>query len=128
MGIAALDHVLVLTDDLERSRAFYFDALGLEVCGRPPLPFPGYWLGVDGRVCLHLADRTAYDDALAALGLDRPEGPVDHVSFLGAGHDALVDASSHGRRRARRQRGTRCVSPALRHRPERRAARGERAP
>ncbi len=90
MGIAALDHVLVLTDDLERSRAFYCDALGLELCGRPPLPFPGYWLGVDGRVCLHLADRTAYDDALAALGLDRPEGPVDHVSFLGAGHDALV--------------------------------------
>ena len=88
--IESLDHVLVLTDDLDASLAFYRDALGLELCERPPLPFPGHWLGVGGRVLLHLADRAAYDDALAALGLDRPAGPVDHVSFLGAGHDALL--------------------------------------
>jgi len=88
--IGALDHVLVLTDDLEGSLAFYRDALGLEVCERPPLPFPGHWLGVDGRVSVHLADRIAYDDALAALGLARPEGPVDHLSFLGRGHADLL--------------------------------------
>jgi catechol 2,3-dioxygenase-like lactoylglutathione lyase family enzyme len=88
--IASLDHVLVLTDDLDASLAFYRDALGLEVCVRPPLPFPGYWLGVDGRVALHLADRGAYDEALAALGLERPVGPVDHVSFLGRGADELA--------------------------------------
>jgi catechol 2,3-dioxygenase-like lactoylglutathione lyase family enzyme len=88
--IESLDHVLVLTDDLEGSLAFYRDALGLEVCERPPLPFPGYWLGVGGRVSVHLAERSAYDDALAALGLARPEGPVDHVSFLGRGHDELL--------------------------------------
>jgi catechol 2,3-dioxygenase-like lactoylglutathione lyase family enzyme len=89
--ISSLDHVLVLTDDLDASVAFYRDALGLEVCERPPLPFPGYWLGVDGRVSLHLAERSAYDDALAALGLARSEGPVDHVSFLGRGHERLVE-------------------------------------
>ena len=88
--ISSLDHVLVLTDDLDASLAFYRDALGLEVCPRPALPFPGYWLGVDGRVSLHLAERAAYDDALAALELARPMGPVDHVSFVGRGHDSLV--------------------------------------
>jgi catechol 2,3-dioxygenase-like lactoylglutathione lyase family enzyme len=88
--ISSLDHVLVLTDDLDGSLAFYRDALGLELCDRPPLPFPGYWLGVDGRVSLHLAERAAYDDALAALGLAQPAGPVDHVSFFGRGHDELA--------------------------------------
>jgi catechol 2,3-dioxygenase-like lactoylglutathione lyase family enzyme len=83
--ISSLDHVLILTDDLDASLAFYRDALRLEMCERPPLPFPGYWLGVGGRVSLHLAERAAYDDALAALGLARPVGPVDHVSFLGRG-------------------------------------------
>jgi catechol 2,3-dioxygenase-like lactoylglutathione lyase family enzyme len=88
--ISSLDHVLVLTDDLDGSLAFYRDALGLEVCERPALPFPGYWLGAGGRVSLHLAERESYGDALAALGLAHGEGPVDHVSFLGRGHDELV--------------------------------------
>jgi catechol 2,3-dioxygenase-like lactoylglutathione lyase family enzyme len=90
MALESLDHVLVLTDDLDGSLAFYRDALGLEVCERPPLPFAGHWLGVGGRVSLHLADRSEYDGALAALGLARPEGPVDHLSFLGRGHDELL--------------------------------------
>ena len=28
---------------------------------RPPLPFPGAWLYVDGQACLHVADRAAYE-------------------------------------------------------------------
>src|SRR4051794_22848559 len=36
MPLRKLDHVLVLTDDIERTRDFYRDALGLEVGERPP--------------------------------------------------------------------------------------------
>ena len=35
-----LQHVLVLTDDLDTTKAFYCDVLGLAVGERPPLPFP----------------------------------------------------------------------------------------
>ena len=30
--------------DLERTKNFYCDVLGLEIGDRPPLDFPGYWL------------------------------------------------------------------------------------
>ena len=86
----ALDHLLVLTDDLEGSRAFYCDLLGLQVLDRPPFPFAGHWLGSDGRPFFHLADRGEYHDALAVLGLDRPKGPVDHVAIRGGDLDELA--------------------------------------
>ena len=57
MGLAALDHVLVLSDDIDGSRDFYCATVGVTVGERPPLPFPGYWLYAGGRPCLHIADR-----------------------------------------------------------------------
>ena len=88
--MTTLDHVLVLTGDLEGSRAFYCDLLGLEAYDRPAFPFSGYWLGSEGRPFLHLAERSEYDAALAALGLDRPSGPVDHVAVGGRSLDELA--------------------------------------
>jgi catechol 2,3-dioxygenase-like lactoylglutathione lyase family enzyme len=35
--------VLVLSDDIDRTRDFYCDVVGLEVGERPPLEFPGDW-------------------------------------------------------------------------------------
>lgn len=83
MALRRLEHVLVLTDDLDASKSFYCEALGLEVGERPPLEFPGYWLYVDGVPCLHLAERAAYEAHAATLGL--AVGPaVDHLAFGGA--------------------------------------------
>jgi catechol 2,3-dioxygenase-like lactoylglutathione lyase family enzyme len=65
-----LDHVLVLTDDLEATRSFWCDGLGFEVAERPELPFPGYWLTLGGGPCLHIAERAAYEAHAATLGLN----------------------------------------------------------
>jgi Glyoxalase/Bleomycin resistance protein/Dioxygenase superfamily len=46
--VKALDHVLVLSDDIERSREFYEGALGLRAGPRPPLEFDGFWLYAGG--------------------------------------------------------------------------------
>jgi catechol 2,3-dioxygenase-like lactoylglutathione lyase family enzyme len=90
-GPQRLHHVLVVTDDLEATRAFYCDVLGFEeVADRPPLQFEGFWLSLGGEACVHVADRASYDDALAALGLDRVEGPVDHVAFRREGYEELA--------------------------------------
>ena len=43
-----LSHVLVLTDDVAATCAFYCDALGFEAADTPELPFPGAWLALDG--------------------------------------------------------------------------------
>lgn len=85
-----IHHVLVLTDDLEQSRAFYVDALGFEVADRPPLAFAGLWLRLPGEeVAIHLADRAEYHAHLPALGLAPGVGPLDHVAIRREGYDGL---------------------------------------
>ena len=90
MALHALEHVLVLTDDLEATKAFYCDVLGLEAGDRPELPFPGYWLYLDGLPCVHVAERAAYEAQLERMGLRYADGPVDHLAFAAVDHDALV--------------------------------------
>ncbi|HEX6762493.1 MAG TPA: VOC family protein [Gaiellaceae bacterium] len=88
MPLERLDHALVLTDDVEQTKAFYCDALGLEVGERPPLPFSGYWLYLGGAACLHVADRAGYEVEAARLRLST--GPaVDHVAFAGRDYDEV---------------------------------------
>lgn len=90
MPLHGLEHVLVLTDDLEATRAFYCDVLGFELAERPPLAFPGHWLSLEGAVCLHVADRAAYEAHLEDVGLARAPGPVDHLAFAARDHAALA--------------------------------------
>ena len=85
-----LHHVLVLTDDLEATRAFWCDALGFEVVESPPLPFDGFWLSLGGEACVHVAERDSYAANAAELGLPPVSGPADHVAFRRAGYDELV--------------------------------------
>jgi catechol 2,3-dioxygenase-like lactoylglutathione lyase family enzyme len=85
-----IHHVLVLTDDLDESRAFYADVLGLEVADRPPLAFAGLWLRLPGgEVCVHLADRAEYHAHLPALGMAPVEGSLDHVAIRHEDYDEL---------------------------------------
>jgi hypothetical protein len=59
---------LVLTDDIESTRRFYCDVVGLRVGERPPLAFPGYWLYAGATPCLHIAERGPYSAHAAAMG------------------------------------------------------------
>jgi catechol 2,3-dioxygenase-like lactoylglutathione lyase family enzyme len=92
-GVIELEHVLVLSDDIERSREFYERALGLHAGDRPRFSFDGYWLYAGGRPCVHIADRTSYRAHSRTLGLEVPSaaggpGPIDHIAFSGADYDA----------------------------------------
>ena len=84
MSVAALDHVLVLSDDIDASRDFYVAVVGLQVGERPQLEFPGHWLHyAEGPrpVCIWLT-RGAYLGHLPTLGLDAGQGAsrrVDHI-------------------------------------------------
>ena len=90
MPLHRLEHVLVLTDDLEATRAFYCDTLGFEVGERPPLEFPGYWLYLDGVPCVHVAEREAYEAHAVRLGLAPQPGPIDHVAFVADDYEQLA--------------------------------------
>jgi catechol 2,3-dioxygenase-like lactoylglutathione lyase family enzyme len=88
MSVTAIEHVLVLTDDLERTRDFYCEMVGLHVGERPPLEFPGYWLYAGTTPCLHIAERQAYRAHAARLGM-AAEGPVDHIAFTGRDYEQV---------------------------------------
>jgi catechol 2,3-dioxygenase-like lactoylglutathione lyase family enzyme len=91
MPLRRLDHLLVLSDDLEATRSLYCDVLGLEVGERPPLPFAGYWLYLEGVPCLHVADRAEYASHASSLGLDVRPAPVDHVAFSAEDEGGLAE-------------------------------------
>lgn len=95
MTIVGIEHVLVLSDDIERTRDFYCDVIGLSIGDRPPLEFPGYWLYAGVTPCVHIAERRAYARHAAGLGLTVPEsdpgaGPLDHIAFSALDYDALT--------------------------------------
>ena len=58
MPVAQLNHVTVRTDDLEGTRDFYHDMLGLKARPRPPLGFPGYWLYAGENPLVHLVPKS----------------------------------------------------------------------
>jgi catechol 2,3-dioxygenase-like lactoylglutathione lyase family enzyme len=49
MPLGSLQHYTIEPADLERTKDFYCDVLGLENGDRPPLDFPGYWLYSGGH-------------------------------------------------------------------------------
>jgi catechol 2,3-dioxygenase-like lactoylglutathione lyase family enzyme len=77
MPVTEMNHFTVLTDDLERTRAFYVGMLGLREGPRPPLGFPGAWLYAGERPVLHVI-------AGRALPPDR-SGVLDHMAFSATG-------------------------------------------
>ena len=44
MEIKRIDHYSIRTLDVEASRKFYTEIIGLTVGPRPAFPFPGFWL------------------------------------------------------------------------------------
>jgi catechol 2,3-dioxygenase-like lactoylglutathione lyase family enzyme len=95
MALTSIQHLLVLTDDIEGTRDFYRDVLGLEEGARPPLEFPGYWLYAQGVPCVHVADRELYNAHARTLGLEpsagtHGSGVVDHVAFNAGDYDEVV--------------------------------------
>lgn len=77
MPLTLLNHVTVRTDDLEGTRDFYSEVLGLREGPRPPLSFPGYWLYCGEQAVVHLVPPSG---AIGSDGSDST-GNFDHVAF-----------------------------------------------
>ncbi len=52
-----LDHVNIVTDNLDAMARFYQDVIGLKLGQRPPFAFPGAWLYCGDRAAVHLVGR-----------------------------------------------------------------------
>ena len=88
MSLKTFEHVLILADNLKKTKEFYVDLLGLKDGYRPDFPFPGHWLYLnedDKAACIHLAMRKQGDGQDYYIGkkdnVKSGSGAIDHVAF-----------------------------------------------
>jgi len=94
MPLTKMEHFLVLTEDIERTRSFYCNALGMQVGPRPPLAFAGYWLYLGDVPCIHIGEWASYtahsnDLGIAVTSPAAGPGPVDHIAFNGVEYEEI---------------------------------------
>jgi len=83
-----LNHFLLVSKNLERTKDFYCRVLGFEVAAeRPDFGFPGYWLKANGEISVHLASQAPNRIRDTFLLKKHPRGTngsgqVDHIAFL----------------------------------------------
>lgn len=82
MLVNSLFHIAIKSPDIEATRQFYCDVLGMTLAERPPLGFPGYWIQspLPGGVAMfHIygGDEALEEDGSMASGC----GVIDHVSL-----------------------------------------------
>ncbi len=82
LHVQGIDHVTIVVDDLERSRAFYGDLLGMELISRPKFPFGGLWFRA-GNTQLHLIERhsTSATSGYPNLTRETMQGVAHHFAF-----------------------------------------------
>jgi catechol 2,3-dioxygenase-like lactoylglutathione lyase family enzyme len=92
MKVNALDHVNIITDDLEGTARFYAEVFGLDRRDAPaPLtPKTAQWMFDDaGRAILHInsldCPRTYQREVQAG-----PTGSIHHVALNCSGHDEMA--------------------------------------
>ena len=90
MEIKRIDHYSIRTLDVEASRKFYTEIIGLKVGPRPPFEFPGLWL-YNGK---------------PPADLDHAQGNYGIVHVMGVDREQSAGAHRlHGRRRPRYAEG-----------------------
>ena len=82
--VTRLEHINTRSADVEKTRAFYEQFLGLRAGPRPAFASKGYWMYLGDQPILHLVQRPAGEAA-------KPDsGNVDHLAFHGRDRHALV--------------------------------------
>jgi catechol 2,3-dioxygenase-like lactoylglutathione lyase family enzyme len=92
MPLGTLQHYTIEPSDLERTRNFYCDVLGLENGYRPPLDFPGYWLYSGGVATVHLMGTRKPREGIVVRGTEKKyddTGRLDHIAFAASDVDGM---------------------------------------
>jgi catechol 2,3-dioxygenase-like lactoylglutathione lyase family enzyme len=94
MPAQSLNHFTIQVGDLEATKRFYTEIVGLTVGDRPPLDFPGYWLYCGGVPTVHLIYNRTGDKPIEGV----PDtGRLDHIAFASTGlRDIRTKLQLHG--------------------------------
>ena len=110
MPLHNIDHYLIQTADLEGTKDWYCDVLGMTVGYSPDFKMPVYWLYLGEKDILHLTVRGANvsENRLKYLGQQSTDtygsGVVDHIGFRCSGlPEMMADLDAKGIAYTRRQ-------------------------
>tara|TARA_B110000263_G_C14845042_1_gene301492 strand:+ start:145 stop:522 length:378 start_codon:yes stop_codon:yes gene_type:complete len=71
----SLDHITIITKNLEETKRFYINILGLEIDdNRPPFIFDGAWLALNKRPVVHIVVNKNHQN-------NSHSPTLDHVAF-----------------------------------------------
>jgi len=98
MPLSHIEHFLLQTADMEKTRAWYVDVLGMRVGPSPDFKFPVFWLYLGDKDVVHVTEgggavsenRKKYvgQESQATAG----SGAIDHLAFRATG---LRDMMAH---------------------------------
>jgi catechol 2,3-dioxygenase-like lactoylglutathione lyase family enzyme len=96
MTLTRLDHFSIRTSDVEKTRDFFVQVLGLTDGERPPFKFPGSWIYCGDQPVIHIIGIDPNDKSglVEYLG-DRDEtaltgtGTIDHLAFMAEDIEAM---------------------------------------
>jgi catechol 2,3-dioxygenase-like lactoylglutathione lyase family enzyme len=93
LAVQALEHITIRCAQLQRTRDFYVELIGLKDGERPNFPFRGHWLYLGAIPVVHLVEAS---DTAGAWGRDSAPpkaeegtGSFDHVAFRGDDFEAM---------------------------------------
>ncbi len=97
LRVKCIDHVTLIVKDLERSRQFYVDVLGMQDVERPGFSFRGKWFQA-GSTQIHLIlEHEESGPAGFALSHDKPTTRNHHLAFeVDDSHQAAQHVAESG--------------------------------
>ena len=103
MPVSHIDHLLLQTEDIDRTAEWYVRVLGLRIGPSPDFKFPVRWLYAGERDVIHLAQGGANvpENRKRYLGQQSEalhgSGVIDHIAFRCSGLDeTIARLSEHG--------------------------------
>lgn len=95
MGVSALEHITIRCAQLQRTRDFYVELLGLTEGARPNFAFRGHWLYLGGVPVVHLVEASdkagAWSREIVIPDAAKGTGSFDHVAFRGDDANVLKE-------------------------------------
>jgi len=95
MALQDLQHYLIRARNIELTKKFYIEILGMKEGYRPAFSFVGYWLYLNDKPVVHLVEafttNSAQKNYLSHEGdISNGRNAIDHIAFHAEGYDEMV--------------------------------------
>ena len=79
----SLDHITIITKDLDETKIFYINVLGMKIDNnRPPFDFDGAWLALNERPVVHIIVNEEHSNSSR-------KPTLDHVAFRASNIESI---------------------------------------